>query len=493
MLIWQHNVECLYSPSNLYYDRIRIKVADFISDSSTQLNDFFPSDEYENFQCLNDTTFPTASLGDIFEEILPDLIRPAHFSLNGIQKQNDGSTLIEETILHHPLKIVNRNAGGWQAVSVPYGLSDYYYKSIFPTCTTAYKFDGTYISVDTLENGPAYWVNFPSSSQRLVYQGDLIEYLEILVDSGWNFTGSIPYVIPRPNVASDPPGIIEYIFRYDNPGNYVFLTSNHHLGGGLGYWTKTTGSGNIILDRYAESSPLPKIDSFSEINLNEMDKFIITDANGYSQILYVSNTDIDTALLNINIDLPPFFPELDFDSRFEYGEYVKKVSADSGEIDLNILIHTTSYPINLGWELNPGNGINYSFINDSGTGKISITLTENGNRTFNNLNDNRIRLYAQAQKINGSTNLPSSYMLHQNFPNPFNPFTSIKYDIPNRSDVSLIVYDILGRKVKELVNTMQQAGSYEVQFDASQLASGVYIYQLIAEKYLSSKKMILLK
>jgi hypothetical protein len=89
--------------------------------------------------------------------------------------------------------------------------------------------------------------------------------------------------------------------------------------------------------------------------------------------------------------------------------------------------------------------------------------------------------------------LPTEYTLYQNYPNPFNPVTTIKYDLPNTSDVSLIIYDILGRKVKELVNTKQQAGRYEVQFDASNLASGVYIYQLIAEKYMSSRKMILLK
>jgi len=88
---------------------------------------------------------------------------------------------------------------------------------------------------------------------------------------------------------------------------------------------------------------------------------------------------------------------------------------------------------------------------------------------------------------------PTEYLLEQNFPNPFNPVTTIKYDLPTTSDVSLIIYDILGRKVNELVNTRQQAGRYEVQFDASNLTSGVYLYQLIAEKYMSSRKMILLR
>jgi parallel beta-helix repeat protein len=89
--------------------------------------------------------------------------------------------------------------------------------------------------------------------------------------------------------------------------------------------------------------------------------------------------------------------------------------------------------------------------------------------------------------------LPTEYTLYQNYPNPFNPVTTIKYDLPNTSEVTLIIYDILGRKIKELVNTKQQAGRYEVQFDASNLASGVYIYQLIAENYIQSRKMILLK
>ena len=89
--------------------------------------------------------------------------------------------------------------------------------------------------------------------------------------------------------------------------------------------------------------------------------------------------------------------------------------------------------------------------------------------------------------------LIDEYKLYQNYPNPFNPTTTIKYDLPNTSEVSLIIYDILGRKIKELVNTKQQAGRYEVQFNASNLASGVYIYQLIAEKYMSSRKMILMK
>jgi hypothetical protein len=436
---------------------------------------------------------PTASLGCWKEEFFTYSIRPAHFALNGIQKQMDNNIMIDEIILHHPLRIVNRNIGGWQAVSVPYGLSNYSLSNIFPTAISAYKYVGGYVQVTTLANGPGYWVNFPSSTQWLSFQGTLIEYLEIPVTTGWNLTGSVPYVIPRPNVASDPGNIIEYIYRYDNPGGYVLLTSNDHLSGGLGYWIKTTGSGNVILDRYAESSPLPKVGSYSEINLDEMDKFIITDADGYSQTLFVSNTDIDTAMANINLDLPPFFSEMDFDSRIEYNEYVKKVSADSSEIDLNILVHTNSYPINLSWELNPANGINYSFINDSGTGKISVILNEAGNATFNQLNNNRIKLLATINKSSSDLLLPKDYVLEQNYPNPFNPSTTIKFALPKESQINLTVFNILGEKVRELKNEIVKPGYYEVNFDASMLASGIYLYRIKAGEFVQTKKMILMK
>ena len=89
--------------------------------------------------------------------------------------------------------------------------------------------------------------------------------------------------------------------------------------------------------------------------------------------------------------------------------------------------------------------------------------------------------------------IPTEYLLEQNFPNPFNPTTTIKYDLSDVSQVSVIIYDILGRKVKDLVNEKQDAGRYEIQFDASNLASGIYLYQIRAGSFVSTKKMILLR
>jgi hypothetical protein len=89
--------------------------------------------------------------------------------------------------------------------------------------------------------------------------------------------------------------------------------------------------------------------------------------------------------------------------------------------------------------------------------------------------------------------LPATYALHQNFPNPFNPSTTIKFELPKSSVVRLSVFDMLGREVSVLVNERRNAGVHEVKFDGSNLASGVYFYRLQAGDFVSTKRMLVLK
>ena len=88
---------------------------------------------------------------------------------------------------------------------------------------------------------------------------------------------------------------------------------------------------------------------------------------------------------------------------------------------------------------------------------------------------------------------PKTFVLEQNFPNPFNPLTTIRYQIPETANAMLEIFNTLGQKVATLVNKKQKAGYYDVKFNASGLASGLYVYRIAAGKHYAVKKMMILK
>ena len=124
------------------------------------------------------------------------------------------------------------------------------------------------------------------------------------------------------------------------------------------------------------------------------------------------------------------------------------------------------------------------------------------------LNTNEINLIAQwidegalenpALEIYNNAQIPKEYILNQNYPNPFNSVTTLRYDLPEQSDVTITIYNMLGRKVKTLVNSTQDAGFKSVIWDATNyqgnpVSAGVYLYKIQAGEYISTKKMVLLK
>lgn len=137
--------------------------------------------------------------------------------------------------------------------------------------------------------------------------------------------------------------------------------------------------------------------------------------------------------------------------------------------------------------------------------KISIVLgsSQNAGQTYNGtiyIDNLRVKYPQTATSVMDDINKLASFELYQNYPNPFNPSTKIKYAIPaltpsisQRERVMLRVYDVLGNEVATLVNEEKPAGYYEVEFNASSFASGVYIYRLTSGQFVSTKKMILLR
>jgi hypothetical protein len=143
------------------------------------------------------------------------------------------------------------------------------------------------------------------------------------------------------------------------------------------------------------------------------------------------------------------------------------------------------------------------YINGDGDLTYDTTLVD-----FSNSSDQTIEIPAYSVvlleeiepplKAFSTPTIPGDYKLHLAYPNPFNPITSLRYDLPEQALVTLTVYDMLGREVTQLVNTTQEAGYRSVQWDATDMhgkpvSAGVYLYQIRAGEFVQTKKMVLLK
>jgi hypothetical protein len=123
-----------------------------------------------------------------------------------------------------------------------------------------------------------------------------------------------------------------------------------------------------------------------------------------------------------------------------------------------------------------------------------ITVSGSTYTSTSNIDELTVRLEGNFTGLsNTNENIPYKFSLEQNYPNPFNPSTTIRFGITSGSKVKLAVFNSAGQEVAELVNEEMNAGTYEYQFDAGKLSSGVYFYKLITDNFTDTKKMMLVK
>jgi len=134
-------------------------------------------------------------------------------------------------------------------------------------------------------------------------------------------------------------------------------------------------------------------------------------------------------------------------------------------------------------------------INNDGSPEIMIG--EDGELTQDGVIGSGTVYIYEYNKLDGIKNptplLPNKYKLYSNYPNPFNPSTTIKYDLPKTSHVIIKIFDSVGKEITSLINKNQLPGSYTMNFNANNLSSGVYFYKIITDEWVSTKKMILIK
>lgn len=137
-----------------------------------------------------------------------------------------------------------------------------------------------------------------------------------------------------------------------------------------------------------------------------------------------------------------------------------------------------------------------SYCNASSNVRIRFRLTSDGSLQYDGWYVDDIKLTGYLSPLTGVTNLntiPNKYTLEQNYPNPFNPSTQINYSIAKQGFVKISLFDVLGREVKTLVNEVKTPGYYAVEFDGTNLSSGMYFYRMESGSFVDTKKMTLIK
>jgi hypothetical protein len=175
-------------------------------------------------------------------------------------------------------------------------------------------------------------------------------------------------------------------------------------------------------------------------------------------------------------EMPPLPPAGSFDIRFGSN----RIAEDINNLVKTIEMSGAMYPVKVKVE-----GMNMRLSDETGK-MLDVNLKDGDEVMIDNSTINKLFVSGEI--------IPSVYSLEQNYPNPFNPNTVIRFSLPEDvNSVKLTIYNILGEKVTELVNTSLKAGKYQYQWNAGNFATGMYIYELRTDKFVSVKKMLLLK
>lgn len=407
----------------------------------------------------------------------------------------DGNGTIDSTVnLHYSLlnlplpgTIYSNINQGWNLISNPVTreANTDSVRQLYPNSEFDYVYKlGTqtgYQQTHTMPNGIGFWGKFPNIGVNTI-DGGVRDIDTIDVSAGWNIVGSLSVDIDTSTIISIPPNIRSSNW-YGFSGGY---TISNIIVPAAAYWIKTNSAGKFI---FSAREQMNKKNVIRENLLDQFNSITIADGTGNAQTLYFG-VDVKKEIIQAFFEMPPSPPIGIFDARFrtEDGDFILLTHSNDkkGDVEYPIVIQSGSNILSISWNIKTSetnyelnDGLGGKIFNSKilvGQGSVQITKVDN---IFLNVSDEGL--------------LPTKFDLSQNYPNPFNPITTIRFSVPKEVQVELNIYNILGEKVKELKNEVMKPGYYEVEFDGTALASGIYFYSIKAGDFVETKKMVLIK
>jgi hypothetical protein len=356
----------------------------------------------------------------------------------------------------------------WKLVGMPLKSGD---KATVPANTKVISFNGAYQVTQSLFIKNGFWVK-KAVADSIKFDGSAFTSTSFSLDAGWNLIGGIADTIAASSI-EDPDNILNDtpIYEYSNSSYNDNVTEILPT---TGYWIHADQAGDIelsISDGSGSSGKRPLAnagESFDKIEFRQGNK---------SQIFYLADGPVEKHTRD-RFRMPPVAPNPTLDVRTTDGFRL------AGGKLTKLKLSTSAYPVKV--SLPGSSGAIYTLKAVAGRDTVHYNLSSGSDAVIR-------RGFDEFFIENSASELITEHELLPNYPNPFNPSTNIKYKIASESKVSLTVYDVLGRRVRTLVNEVQEPGVYTQTFDARSLSSGTYFIRIQADNFNSVRQMTLIK
>lgn len=377
---------------------------------------------------------------------------------------------------------------GWNLKSIPLDAPDMSFGALLgSSCQSAFLYEpGTgYISLsasDELTPGEGGFFNCTAGSVDV--SGLPSGGAEVDLMSGWNIVGPLAASVPAANVPSTPPGLLTSPFYGLDPSSGYVPAAD--LLATEGYWVKADADGTIDLSGGEKALEKAALAAEAQVrppeSLPDALRLTLTDARNRSVPLHL--VDGESSDAPGHSTLPPHPPSDIFDVRFSSGGRTAALPVgeeQDASSPTEITLQGVAFPLRLRLD----GPVQERTVRVRGANEQTVHLTAD-------------RPTAQltrptAQLRVGVEGRPSSVALHKSFPNPTAGRTTIRYELPAPTDVSIAVYDVLGRRVARLVEGQKPSGLHRVSFDTSTLPTGTYFYRLKAGSVLKTRRVAVVR
>jgi hypothetical protein len=372
-------------------------------------------------------------------------------------------------------------AAGWDLASVPVSAPDADFATLLPQCGRGFTFraaDGHQPISPGDPVFPGEGVFADCEGGTSTFTGRVPDTATVNVEAGWNLVGPHVDSVDASAIESDPAGIVSSKYYGLDQG----YTAAETLVPGEGYWVRADESGTLTLAA-GTGSKADRALAENETPDPAGAKLTVTDARGRTATLQLVQSLSEKQ--RQRSALPPVPPGETFDVRFAEGRSAAAFDADKAEDGESLSyrrveVRGAADPVTLRLE-EGGEGQSVLLRRGSQSARLRSEGTEEQVRT----EDGPLEVALRAA--------PEDFALKKNYPNPATRRATIEYAVPERAEVTIQVYDVLGRRVATLVNGLKPAGRHNLQLDASRLSSGTYFYRMQADDYTETRRLVIVK